>query len=195
MIRRRYKQRVEINNFYPKILQIIQLFAHAFQVSSVKFRHTKIRRRLIPVFNFLTRCADIKIFVCLYVIFHVSVIKTIDQYLIHHGALCPVRRGKSRHNPKTILRTQFLCRPIMIVIQCKHAVRHLKIVIKRLICHRNCICIIIKFLTGFYFFHLVFLSVPTQKYRVNIILFRAETNRYFFPFFWFRRLPVIRCSV
>ena len=132
MIRRRYKQRIEVDHLDPQFLQIIQFFKNTLQVSAVKPPHIHCRWRFCPVRHFLARRANINILPRFHVVGRIAVVKTIYENLIHHGAFCPVRRGKSGRDPELIECVQIVRNAISGKVADLISADDLKIIAKRL---------------------------------------------------------------
>ena len=100
MIGRRYKDRIQIQYFYPQILQVIQLVPDSLNISSIKIPDVHRLRQPLPVGNFVDTLSDINIFPLFHIVGSISVAEAICVNLVHDRALCPVRRLKARRDAK-----------------------------------------------------------------------------------------------
>ena len=97
VVRRRHEKRVEVDDADAEALDIVQLRAHAGEVTAVKSVHVKGLDRGVPVLN-TTRCpAEVDVFVVDDVVRRVAITEAIDEDLVHDGALRPVRDMETRH--------------------------------------------------------------------------------------------------
>ena len=103
MIRRRYKQRIKVNNIYSEIFKIIQLIPYALQISTVEFPDTHRFRILIPILYFIDMLSYIIIFIIKYIVLWSSISKSIHKYLVHDSTLSPRRNLVSRYYTKIII--------------------------------------------------------------------------------------------
>ena len=103
MIRRRYKQRIKVNNIYSEIFKIIQLIPYALQISTVEFPDTHRFRILIPILYFIDMLSYIIIFIIKYIVLWSSISKSINRYLVHDSTLSPRRNLVSRYYTKIII--------------------------------------------------------------------------------------------
>ena len=97
MIWRRYKNRIQIQNFHAKILQIVQFIHDTLQIAAIKLTHAHRCRHFIPVTHLRHMLINICIFTVNNIICLIPIIKTIHKNLVHHGTFCPVRCMKSRN--------------------------------------------------------------------------------------------------
>ena len=102
VIRRRDKKRIKINNFYSQILQIVQLIPDSLQITSIKITYIHSFRIMIPVIDLSYWLVNIGIFPFQHIIGRITVTESVCKDLIHNGTFRPVRRCKSRSNPKVI---------------------------------------------------------------------------------------------
>ena len=144
MVGRRYKQRIEIDNIYAQVLQIIQFFTNALQITAIKMSDVHIVRILIPVLYLFCRFVNIKIFIIQHVIRGISIAETVDKYLIENCALCPVRHIKSRTYLKVIFHIYILLDSNPVVITGYAAGMYLKIIYNIFFSGRNHCRIVIK---------------------------------------------------
>ena len=107
MIGRRYKNRVQIDHFYPQILKIVQFVHDPFQISPIKIIYIHVIWQFFPVLYPVTLAVNIIILSCQHIIKGITVAESIHKNLIHHRSLCPVRRLKSGNDTKRILFLQF----------------------------------------------------------------------------------------
>ena len=135
--------------------------------------------------------ADIKIFVCLYVIANIPVVKAVYQNLVHHCPLRPIRRRESWDNYKVIFRPHLRTDSHAVIATVKHPCRHFKMVMVRLCPKLYLDAIIIKFSPAFPLLHRNLLVAPAQPHRIHIIPRRAEGKLNLFIRLWLRRIPVI----
>ncbi len=97
VVRRRHKKRVEVDDADAEALDIVELRAHAGEVTAVKPVYVECLDRGVPVLN-TTRCsAEVDVFVVDDVIRRVAIAEAIDEDLVHDGTLRPVRDMESRH--------------------------------------------------------------------------------------------------
>ena len=97
MVGRRYKDRIQIENFHAQILQVIKLIPDSLEITAIEAPYIHRFRQSFPVLHLMNRLIQIYIFPILYVIGQITVAETIGIDLVHDCTLRPFRRGKSRN--------------------------------------------------------------------------------------------------
>ena len=97
MVGRRYKDRIQIENFHAQILQVIKLIPDSLKITAIEAPYIHRFRKSFPVLHLMNWLIQIHIFPILYVIGQITVAETIGIDLVHDCTLRPFRRGKSRN--------------------------------------------------------------------------------------------------
>ena len=116
MIRRRHKNRIQVNDLYSQILQVIQLIHNPLQISAVKAAHIHRLRQFIPALCLFGLLSNITVFSGLHVIGWVPVAEAVHKDLIHYRPFRPVGRRKSRNNAERVVLLQFSCHAQLIIV-------------------------------------------------------------------------------
>ena len=138
---------------------------------------------------------NIVILIGLYIIGRIPIIEPVHQNLVHNSALGPARRRKSRHNGKSIFRPYLGRHAHPVIIAVEHPGGNLKIILVLLRPQGYFDPVVIKFPTGFLFFHRGTYRPAAQPYNIHIIFGSAEGKGNIFIFVRLRRIPVILCPV
>ncbi len=91
MVGGRHKEGIEVNHPHAKVIEIVQLLLHALQVAAVETVHVEGLGRCVPVRDIFCISAEVDVFMILNIVVGISVPETIDEDLVHDGALDPVR--------------------------------------------------------------------------------------------------------
>ena len=97
VVRRGHEKRVEVDDADAEALDIVELRAHAGEVTAVKPVHIECFDRGVPVLYTTRRSAEVDVLVVDDVIRRVAITEAIDEDLVHDGTLRPVRDMESRH--------------------------------------------------------------------------------------------------
>ena len=97
VIRRRHKERIEINHIDPKLLEIVQLVQHALQIPAIEAVHIHILRQAVPILHSLRMQPEIFIFICQHIIGLVPVAEPVHVNLVDDCAAHPVRHAVPRN--------------------------------------------------------------------------------------------------
>ncbi len=191
MVRRRDKQRIEIQHFNPQFLQIVQFLDDSRQISAVKFAYAKVCRALFPLLYPLAIYLDIVILICQHIIRHVPIAETIHQNLVHDGSFRPSGRGKSWHYHKIVFMPDFRRHPHPVIKTMQHARDSFKIVMVWLLPKLHLCLVIIKRPLCLLFSHGNLFFAIAQPYNIHIILRGSEPYGNHFIYIRLRRVPVI----
>ena len=126
------KKGIKINHLHPQVLKVIQLVHHALEVTAVKFPHTHVRRYFVPILHLMGWFPYINIFFIQHIISLVPIAKTVCKNLVHDGAFCPIRCGKSRRDTKRLALLQVSGYTTFVVKTSCLSVLYLKIIVDRL---------------------------------------------------------------
>ena len=96
------KDRVEIKDLDPQILQIIQLIQNALEIAAVEAADIRIARQGIPVIDVLGVAYGVIVFIVHYIVGWISVAEAIREDLVLNGALGPVRDVESGNEAESI---------------------------------------------------------------------------------------------
>jgi len=96
------KQRIEVDDLHPQILQVIQLVPHALQVTAVETAYIHRRRVSAPVRNPVYRTPNVDILTLCHIIALVSIAEAVHKDLVHDCALRPLRRMESRGDAECV---------------------------------------------------------------------------------------------
>ena len=186
MIGRRYKNRIEVNCFNTKLLQIIKFIQNPLQISAVKFTHIHQSRVSSPFFHLVYMRTDITVFIVHDIIRLIAIAETICVDLVHNRPFCPVRRMKSRIQAIGILWIWHIHISLLIKIHYGTAFFNLEIIRKWNFSQFHFDGIKIKYLVGVFFAHFTGRFFMNQINLVYIPFCRTATKSYLSVCFWFQ---------
>ena len=190
MIRRGNKEGIKVDHLYAQSLQIVQFVINTLQIAAIETSHVKVRRILAPVRDVFHRHGDVVILSVHHVIGTVTVAKAIDQDLVHHRALGPVRRRKTGGDGKGILHPHFGTDTETIQITDLIVLVNLKIVGDLVKAQRNPRLVIVKVSVSLTIAHGIPGSVGTQEHIQGVSVRRPHPDPYIFIFLRLRRYTV-----
>ena len=99
---RRNKNRVEVQDLDPQILQVIQLIQDALEIAAVEAADIGVCRNGVPVGDMLGMADSIVILIVHYIIGRIAVTETIRKNLVLNRAFGPIRHMETRHKAESV---------------------------------------------------------------------------------------------
>ena len=190
-----HKQRIEVEHFHTKFFQIIHFGQYTCQITTIEVCHVEIFRTFIPVFYLLCLTVDVIIFTGFHVIGGISVTEAIGKNLIHNRTFCPLRRRKSRNDAKLVLWSEISGYTCPVIGTAQHTGYDFKMIFVLFLTDTDFRLIIVKITITICQIHFNVLIFMAEHHQVLIIGSGPETNFHGVTCLWFRRHPVICCSI
>ena len=136
------------------------------------------------------------VFIIQDIIFLVTVGKTVNKNLVHHGAFCPFGRRKARTDTEAVLRTDILRHAKPVEIDDLLSAFDFKIVGKRCLAHADLSLVIIKLLVRAELaHHNTVILIRAQPCIISIVTRRPQDDPYRLPCLRLHRNAVFRRPV
>ena len=179
------KYRIQIQNFHPKILKIIQLIQDTLKITTIKFPDAHYCRNLSPVIYVHAYIPNIRVFSGCHVIGWIPIIKPINKDLIHHCTFGPCRRMITWVYFKLCPFFRVDRYSLIGVITCNPSIYNFKMISEYIFSHLDLCFIIIKAIEGRPYLHLLPHITINQIHCIHIISLGTKPYLYSVTRHWF----------